>query len=480
MTTPVGFSGFAPTVIVGPDAAKNPEQAKYEKMWAHDEYRDVAPGEGGATYFLSQARPKPDATVIDFGAGTGRGAYVLALLGKMCVTMLDFADNCLDPEVKAAAEKQPDRLRFVHQDLTKPITETAAYGFCTDVMEHIRPEDVDQVLQNILGAAQHVWFNISCTPDHMGALIGEPLHLTVQNYQWWLDKMHQHGMHVHYSRDYGEYCVFYGTTWAATSQVVMNGSPNAGEEVLNANVLHNLNDGWAQIEPHEAQEVEIMLLAGGPSLNDFEDQIKAARAKGMPLVTVNGTYNWALDRGLKPSLQIMVDGREFMERFVTPQVDTCKYLMASQVSPKVMLGLPRDRTWLWHSGINKEGEALAKELNGGKFFPIPGGCTVITRAIPLLRLLGFSKIHVYGFDSCFKGEAHHAYKQPENDDELVLSVSCGGKTFNCTPWHVMQANEFMGLVKLLGDEVELEVYGDGLIKQILVTGASMEHSFPLS
>ena len=96
------------------------EQEKYTRMWTRPEYRQVAPGEQIASLFLTQAQPRADSEVIDFGAGTGRGALMLALLGRCRVHMLDFARNCLDPEVEEATQTQPDRLKFTQHDLTKP------------------------------------------------------------------------------------------------------------------------------------------------------------------------------------------------------------------------------------------------------------------------------------------------------------------------------------------------------------------------
>jgi hypothetical protein len=105
---------------------------------------------------------------------------------------------------------------------------------------------------------------------------------------------------------------------------------------------------------------------------------------------------------------------------------------------------------------------------------VPGGSTVVLRAIPLLRILGLTQFHVFGFDSCVApGGAHHAYPQAENDNEPVVPVVVGGRAFECTPWQISQAVEFMDLVTFLGDEVELCVYGAGLIQHIVATGASL-------
>jgi hypothetical protein len=98
---------------------------------------------------------------------------------------------------------------------------------------------------------------------------------------------------------------------------------------------------------------------------------------------------------------------------------------------------------------------------------------VLLRAIPLLRMLGFKQFHLYGCDSCLTGE-HHAYAQAENDDAPAIPVTVSdGRIFQCHPWMVAQAQEFMELIKFLGDEIEIATYGDGLLNHILVTGSNL-------
>ncbi len=123
--------------------------------------------------------------------------------------------------------------------------------------------------------------------------------------------------------------------------------------------------------------------------------------------------------------------------------------------------------------ISDENEKLAREKLGGFFYPVPGGSTVVLRAIPLLRMLGFRRMHVFGWDSCVSGDEHHAYPQAENDRQPTFPVTVGGRVFWCVPWHMSQACEFRDLVRFLGDEVELAVYGDGLIAHMLQTGAEL-------
>src|SRR5262245_10411747 len=108
------MEGTAPSLVTG---AGNPEALKYGRLWEMAQYRKYAPGEELAQVFLSQAKPRRNASIIDFGCGTGRGALMLSLLGGLRVTMVDFVNNCLDLDVRNVAENQPDRLQFLKADL---------------------------------------------------------------------------------------------------------------------------------------------------------------------------------------------------------------------------------------------------------------------------------------------------------------------------------------------------------------------------
>lgn len=470
MTATAGMSGLAPTVVIKP--LVNPEQRKYQQLWGRPEYRTVSPGEQWGMTFLQQARVEKDAEVIDFGCGTGRGGMFLAALGGMKVTLVDFTDNCLDPEVAQACVTQPERMRFLKADLTATLSVNAKYGYCCDVMEHIPTVDVPRVLLNILSSAQHVFFAISTVDDVMGALIGEPLHLTVQPMAWWVDQLTKVGALVHWSETHDGCCAIYCTAWHDASEVIKVGKVNTSVDQIDQQVAQNINHGWQHVSPHDKQDREVVFLAGGPSMNDHVDEIKKMREDGAALVTCNGSYHWAIEHGLKPSAQIVLDARQFNARFTKPVQDKCMYLIASQVHPDTLEGLPHDRTYLWHSGITDANEALIRERTG-HYFPIPGGSTVVLRSMALLRLLGYWRVHFFGFDSCVRGSSHHAYAQPENDREPLIPVTCGGRTFECTPWMVSQASEFRDMVKMLGDEIELAVYGDGLIAELVKTGARL-------
>ena len=69
---------------------------------------------------------------------------------------------------------------------------------CTDVLEHIPPDHVMDVLRLFRKYSNKcVFLSVCLIDDIFGAkLIGEPLHLTVRKYYWWLEKIRMVGFEV--------------------------------------------------------------------------------------------------------------------------------------------------------------------------------------------------------------------------------------------------------------------------------------------
>ncbi len=150
------------------------EASKYRAMWEQEIYRRVSPGarhveRANETLNMKSGR------VIDFGCGTGRAAQTFSDMGYE-VTGIDFAENCRDRDCD---------FPFIVACLWDLPGITAEYGFCTDVMEHIPTEKVEDVLRGISERAKAVYFNIATVDDSCGSLIGKKLHLTVMKAPEW-------------------------------------------------------------------------------------------------------------------------------------------------------------------------------------------------------------------------------------------------------------------------------------------------------
>lgn len=163
------------------------EKAKYQKMWGVSEYRRYSPGEAGVSLFTGFFPLEDNETLIDFGCGTGRAARKLAGVGLQ-VTMVDITKDALDfnPELDFP------RIGFVEASLWElPDTlKPAEWVFSTDVLEHIPPGKVDASLDAIASRTlKGGHMTVSVVKDGFGDMIGETLHLTVQPFEWWKDKI---------------------------------------------------------------------------------------------------------------------------------------------------------------------------------------------------------------------------------------------------------------------------------------------------
>ena len=192
-------TGLLPDIYNAP-ASNMSEADKYKAMWDIPQYRIVSPGEHSAADFLKRFAPTWDEHVIDFGCGTGRGGLAISKETGTQVTLVDFADNCRDEDAKS--------LPFVKADLSQQIPVSGGYGYCCDVMEHIPPEQVDDVIRNIMDCVPQCFFRIDFNEDMCGAFIGETLHLSVHPHEWWVETFERLGFNVSWSLPQGGYGLF--------------------------------------------------------------------------------------------------------------------------------------------------------------------------------------------------------------------------------------------------------------------------------
>src|SRR5678816_1351328 len=197
----------------------------------------------------------------------------------------------------------------------------------------------------------------------------------------------------------------------------LQGNINTPDERLVANIAHSIRLGYPQLRPQPAQGERVCLVGGGPSLEDTFGELRDLYFSGAKVVTVNGSYQWCIDRNIRPSAQIVLDARPENARFVQPAIPQCKYLLASQCAPETWAAVEgRPDVWIWHAVA--QDNVLAKPVLDayylGQWMPTPGGTTVVMRALSILRSIGYLRFDLFGVDSCVMGTKHHAYAQPEN------------------------------------------------------------------
>lgn len=256
-----------------------------------------------------------------------------------------------------------------------------------------------------------------------------------------------------------------------TSLPVMKGV-NVSHEAIWANIEANVSRELPRFLgaiPHGGTAV---ICAGAPSIRDEESQvgIRLHARRGARIITVNNAWK-TLPKGLWPDAHVILDARPDNVTFLQEMVaaapngasqDT-QFFLSSQCDHSLfafLLGEGITPT-LWHNAIGDGARMEALEPGAPQ---VPGGGTVGLRAIWLAAMSGYRNIHVYGMDSSYHGDVHHAYAQPLNDGEETVELVMGAKRYRCSRWMARQATEFDETWRAARDlGLNLFVHGRGLI-----------------
>ncbi len=163
---------------------RDSEAAKYQRCWDNPAYRiachSVSLWEERRDLF-----PTSFSSALDIGCGLGKILDVWNILG-IETWGVDLVENCLDPGIakKWGHQFRLDCLWVMKWDRRFDL------GICTDVMEHIPPDRVHDTLARIGECCNKVIFKIAHSPNHLD---GESLHLTLEDYNWWVETMNRVG-----------------------------------------------------------------------------------------------------------------------------------------------------------------------------------------------------------------------------------------------------------------------------------------------
>lgn len=339
------------------------------------------------------------------------------------------------PDIWAEIEKQ-------HQDIaTRDLNE---WGMASDMayLAHHHPRRLDGVAHGVLSYKAHLMgapYNIKHT--RIVYFHGEPKPHDLAGVSWvdeyWGEPLTPRQSHI---------------------QTLNNSSAN-----MLANVKANRERGLPTLEQQSAHGRAALLVGGGPSLADTLPTLQATTGD---VVALNGTHDYLVSRGIIPDMHIVMDSRPENVCFVQNPLKSVRYFLAAQCDPSLFDALEGQDTTIWYSC-----EAGVMEIMAGwKVVIVTGGNTVGMKSLFLLYLLGYREIHLFGFDSCYRGSADHAYPQSLNADSQVIDVTAAGRKFRCAPWMSMQAEWFQKQARTLHKlGCQLCVHGDGLIAHIVKT-----------
>jgi hypothetical protein len=252
----------------------------------------------------------------------------------------------------------------------------------------------------------------------------------------------------------------------------LKGRVNTSDEGLLANIRYAIRQGHPQARPEPPKPDHVAIVGSGVSLKHTEQELRQLVFEGARIVTLNGAYHWCIERNIRPWMQIVMDARPTNARFLTPEIPNCTYWLASQCHADLWATVKDyEKVRIFHAA-NPDGmeKPILDAYYGGWWTGVTGGTTVGTRAIGLLRMLGFLRFDLFGIDSCWMDGEHHAFEQPENAKDRAIRVKVQatdgqdeGREFVCAPWMLKQAEDFFEFIKSSGHLFKLQVHGDGLI-----------------
>jgi SAM-dependent methyltransferase len=160
------------------------EADKYRLMWEQPNYRDWSPGLDNVERAMVTLGISANDSLTDFGCGAGQATLAFRAHGVKAIG-IDIARN--------ATDEGGEEDWFFEACLWRLPPIVSDCGLCCDVMEHIPPKKIDDVLSGIArGVKRGAYFAIDSVPDRLGLIIGQPLHLTVRPPAWWKEQLEKH------------------------------------------------------------------------------------------------------------------------------------------------------------------------------------------------------------------------------------------------------------------------------------------------
>lgn len=229
--------------------------------------------------------------------------------------------------------------------------------------------------------------------------------------------------------------------------------------------LHKLPE-YKLVKGHDTP---ICLVGGGPSVKSQINKIR----KFKTIVACGSVNDWLMEQGIIPTYTAVCDPDPVCAKYLTKTHSETKYLIASGCDAAVFDALEGRQIVLWHCHSDEMHQQLV-ELEED-YQGIGGGCTVGLRALSIAVMMGYTNIHLFGYDSCFSKEDHHAYnfatKEEQIGDTFYIKVgkvdegkpAKGARAYLCAGYQVAQADHFKQFYMNYGKYFIPTFHGRGML-----------------
>lgn len=233
-------------------------------------------------------------------------------------------------------------------------------------------------------------------------------------------------------------------------------SPKQSQAELETNILASTTADypfWVPVpRPWHTPPMGCALVGGGHSAKLF-------RGFDGPVVTMNASWR-LLDR--PPTYHVMLEAGEHAAEYVRDAPKSTIYLIASRVHPKTFEALAGRDVRLWHAWE----PAAAARVKGMPM--VPGGNSVMHRALNLMAMMGYSDMHVWGFDCSMpddRGPTHATGRRQLDQEFRICEV--GDREFITSLNWLEMARSFLDQMSHGGVPYGVTLHGDGMLQSVV-------------
>jgi hypothetical protein len=371
---------------------------------------------------------------------------------------------------------------------------------CTDVLEHIEPEHIDQVLADLAKLTKRVAFlAIACGPARRTLADGRNAHVIQQPLEWWLPKLRVAFRTLRYWGTPRGF-IFIGQSYgdptsgldlgaigppAATTTVTCKSAYT--DEQRCANVRSAMLRGLPSVRVLPKHDNTMVLACYGPSLIDTVEELRAEVARdGHDLYTVSGAHPLLIGHGIIPKGHIESDPRPHKAKCLGTPDARVVYFLSSACDRAMFNQVHGHETFVHHvTSSNAETDLIAAMDQTGVAFTIDGGTNVGMSAIGLGTVLGYRRFSIYGMDCSFRVAEGllnwpndqdlpenireqvlcHAGAHP-NEDQPLYRVWVDGRPFVSSPQMFQGAQDF-AVVATGSKDCTFTLHGDGFLRALM-------------
>lgn len=223
-------------------------------------------------------------------------------------------------------------------------------------------------------------------------------------------------------------------------------------------INRNLGLVKARLQIEDKKNSPVAVVGYGPSLKDNWEELKNYKY----IISTSGAHKFLIERGIIPTWHVDCDPRPHKAEFTKEPHKDVIYLIASSAHPLIVDNVKGYNVKLWNFDVRDR-----MSLPDGEY-ELPTYGDVGQQSIYIAKVLGFTEVHLFGFDYAFGQEGNH--HSGSHGNELTVEsvkVTVDRKIFWTTHGEFVKNLLYFDLVLLENPELIIEVHGNTLLSHYL-------------